>query len=333
MKKRAKNILLGSGAALGGLWAAAAASYRLTEKLAGLALDREYPLNTRKSSAKRPGPRSTPEVRDAIERLENGDLETVEITAEDGVPLVGHWYACAQPKRVIVAMHGWRTSWARDFGVIADFWHKNGCCVLYAEQRGQGASGGEYMGFGILERRDCLNWVQWVNQRTGGKLPVYLGGVSMGATTVLMAAGLDLPENVKGVIADCGFTSPQAIWKYVAEKKYHIPYGRFRSGAINGICRQKFKIGDMNYSAADAMRTNKTPVLFVHGAEDHFVPIEMTYENYMACAAPKRLLVIPGAEHAMSYFRDRETYERALTDFWREYDGDSQDQKSAAGTD
>lgn len=80
--------------------------------------------------------------------------------------------------------------------MVSDCWKRNRCSVLYAEQRGQGNSGGDFIGFGQIERYDCLDWIHWVSERCGTELPIYLCGVSMGATTVLMAAGLDLPENV-----------------------------------------------------------------------------------------------------------------------------------------
>ncbi len=47
----------------------------------------------------------------------------------------------------------------------------------------------------------------------------------------------------------------------------------------------------------------------------------MTYENYEACAAPKRLLIVPGATHGRSYLVDRESYEAAVRSFWDEFDG------------
>ncbi len=115
----------------------------------------------------------------AEKALEESDCETVEILSHDGLKLVGHWHCGENPKRIIVAMHGWRSSWAKDFGVIAPFWHGSDCAVLYPEQRSQGNSEGEFITFGLLERHDCLQWVHWVNERTGGVLPIYLAGVSM----------------------------------------------------------------------------------------------------------------------------------------------------------
>lgn len=260
----------------------------------------------------------------ASEKLQNSGCEEVEIINQDGIHLIGHWHPCENPKRIIIAMHGWRSSWSRDFGIIADFWKDSGCSVLYAEQRGQGSSEGEYMGFGMLERYDCLEWIKWVNEHTGGNLPVYLGGASMGATTVLMAAGLELPENVHGIVADCGFTSPHAIWKHVVENNLHMPYGLY-SPVANDLCKKKIHVGTKEYSAVDAMQKCKVPVLFIHGTDDQFVPVEMTYENYKACAAPKHLFVVPGADHGMSYYTDKVGYEKCLLDFFAAYDTANQE--------
>lgn len=323
MNGTVKKLLIGAGIGAGLALCGRAISLAITKKMMGVALDRSVTLEEGSEKEKL---MQSPELLEAMaaaeasaKALENSGCEEVVITAFDGISLVGHWQSCESPKRVIVAMHGWRSSWTSDFGVIADFYRKQDCCVLYAEQRGQGESGGDYMGFGLLERYDCLSWVRWVNERTGGKLPVYLGGVSMGATTVLMATGLDLPSNVCGVVADCGFTSPYAIWKHVSEKNLHLPYGP-RSKVVDDICRKRINFGAKDYSCADALAVCKVPVLFVHGTDDRFVPVEMTYENYKACASSKRLLIVPGAEHAMSYLVEQQRYEQAVIDFWSEYD-------------
>ena len=151
-------------------------------------------------------------------------------------------------------------------------------------------------------------------------LPIYLSGISMGATTVLMAAGEALPKNVKGITADCGFTSPKAIWRHVTEQNLHMSYSPIRRRWLDGAFRRKLHAGLGSYSTLTAMKACRTPVLFVHGTADAFVPIEMTYENYLACAAPHRLVVIPGAGHGMSYALEPETCRRAMESFWEEFD-------------
>lgn len=93
-----------------------------------------------------------------------------------------------------------------------------------------------------------------------------------------------------------------------------------RSAAINDLYRRALNIEDTDYSTTDAMKACSVPVLFIHGTDDAFVPIEMTYENYKACAAPKRLLVVPGADHGMSYCVEKENYEAAVKEFWQAFD-------------
>jgi fermentation-respiration switch protein FrsA (DUF1100 family) len=175
------------------------------------------------------------------------------------------------------------------------------------------------MSFGILERRDCLEWAKWAENKTNAQKPVYLMGISMGAATVMMASCLDLPEKVRGIIADCGFTSPHDIWKSVTESRFHIPYGLCVKRAER-ICKKRLNESAKQYSCPNALKNSKVPVLFVHGSDDKFVPIEMTYENYKACAAPKRLLIVPGADHGMSYYVDPDAYRDAILRFWNDFE-------------
>ncbi len=336
MKKSTKNILISSTVAASTMAALAGAVVTSSKYLMKVALDRELPKSSSKNTEKLTGSKKFVEFLDsnsAYEKAlaEDPSLESVEIRTEDDVILVGHWYENPKAKRIIVAMHGWRSSWARDFGAISSFWHKNGCSVLYAEQRGQNNSGGDYMGFGMLERHDCLEWVRWINDKVGTKLPIYLAGVSMGASTVLMASELELPENVHGIIADCGFTSPHAIWKHVAEKNLHLSYGIIGKIA-NDLCKKKINLSSKEYSAPFALSKTNVPVIFIHGSDDKFVPIEMTYENYKACASPKRLLVVPGAEHGLSYFTDQKAYEKAVLEFWQDFDNTPPENKEPIDT-
>lgn len=323
MKKFTKNILFASGISLAGIAMSGVFCGATAAGMLHMALDREEPEFVRKRKARFKRSKEytdfEKEVSAAAGRLEQSNFETVEIISRDGIRLVGHWYPCQHPRRIVIAMHGWRSSWSRDFGTVADFWFQNHCNVLFAEQRGQNNSGGDYMGFGMLERYDCLDWVQWVDARFNGKLPIYLGGLSMGATTVLMAAGLGIPQTVHGIVADCGFTSPHEIWKYVTKKNLHLPYG-IHGIFANDLCRKRIHIGAKDCSSVDALRDCTVPVLFIHGTDDRLVPIEMTYENYKACNAPKRLFVVPGADHAMSYHIDKTGYESAVKQFWQEYD-------------
>lgn len=321
MKKSVRNLMIGWGAVAVGMAAMGATSFASTKKMVDVALDRNLPKlgNLERARESLRGFRDNSdflkEMDSSAVKLREKHHETVEMVSYDGKKLVGHWFPAQHPRRVLIAMHGWRSSWDSDFGMIADFRHRYDCSVLYAEQRGQGNSSGEYMGFGMIERHDCLNWIYWVNRRYGEKLPVYLAGVSMGATTVLMTAGLKLPDNVRGIMADCGFTSAHDIWKHVAKNNLHLSYG-LRGEIADNLCRRKIKMKSDACSTTEAMKKCKVPVLFAHGSADHFVPVEMTYENYRACRSEKQLLIVPGADHGMSYYLERKRYEKACREFW-----------------
>ena len=174
------------------------------------------------------------------------------------------------------------------------------------------------MAFGLLERYDCLDWLNWLQEHAGPDVPIYLAGVSMGAATVLMTADLALPDRVHGIMADCGFTSPDAIWRHIAQNNLHLPYAMNRR-LVDDMVRRRIS-GFGRQSTVDALKKTRVPVLLIHGTEDHFVPVEMTYQNYVACASPKRLLVVPGADHGMSYLVDRPLYQSTTLAFWRDFD-------------
>lgn len=317
-----KKWMMGAGVGAAGLAAAGAMSYALTRELVSVAVDRECPGRIAEKARRKFT--STEKNRAFVAhlarmgmKLRRTPMQTVTIAARDGEMLVGHWYDCPSPRRIVIAMHGWRSSWDQSFGMVADFLHRNGCAVLFAEQRGQGASGGEHMGLGALEQHDCQSWATWAAEK--GSLPIYLAGVSMGATTVLMASALELPETVRGIIADCGFTSPEEMGRFVMKNNLHLSYA-LRAMAADALCREKNKAGIRGHSAVTALKKNKRPVLFIHGSADSVVPVDMTYENYRACAGPKEILIVPGADHGMSYYLDKPRYEAALKSFWAKYD-------------
>ncbi len=324
MNITAKNIVISSSVTAAGLVAVGAFCHVSASCLTRIALDRVPPekmiLGRRRLSGSKKISKLHKSCEEASKKLLTAEHDKVVIKSFDGIKLTGHWFACENPKRVIIAMHGWRSSWSRDFGAISPFWHQHDCAVLYAEQRGQGESEGDYMSFGLLERLDCLEWIKWAIQKTEGKLPIYLGGISMGASTVLMTGGLTLPQNVRGIIADCGFTSPHDIWRHVVKNNLKIPYDIY-SPLIDVIIQKKLSVNARQYSCTEAMKTCKTPVLFIHGSDDKFVPIWMTYENFKACRSPKRLFIVPGATHGLCYLVNQKGYERSCINFWRDYDG------------
>ena len=244
------------------------------------------------------------------------NAETVLLRSREGLTLVGHFRKCENAERILIAFHGWRSAWYRDFGLLSEFWEKEKCSVLYVEQRAQNESEGAYIGFGLTERYDCLDWARWVMDHCGSDLPIYLTGVSMGATSVLMAAGMGLPDAVRGVIADSAYTSPQDIWQYVMGHNLHLPT-LLATPIADGICKKRLAAGAGSCSTLVSLAETDVPVLLIHGEDDHFVPLKMARANLAACHSPCELLVVPGADHAMSYYMDKDTYEEATRRFWQ----------------
>ncbi|MCQ2554119.1 MAG: alpha/beta hydrolase [Clostridia bacterium] len=320
VKKIARRALFGSSV----VSAAVISSYMTSKLLVDTAIDKEMPKAMNRIKPIITGRVGDKEFLDELEEkskwLEAQKNEVIEITAHDGAKLKAHWIPVRHPKRILIAMHGWRSSWHRDFGTVAESWFANDCSVLFCEQRGQNDSDGEYMGFGMTERFDVQDWAKYIEARFGRRVPVYLVGVSMGAATVLMASGLELPKNVRGIIADCGFTSPNAVWDHVVKNNLHIGGLGLAHKFADGIFREKTDMDLDDYSTVDALKTNELPVFFVHGTKDPLVPVEMTYENYLACHSEKELLIVPGAGHGMSYYTEPDKYEEMTIEFFKKHD-------------
>ncbi len=318
MNKSSKRLLIAAGVGsvllLGATVLTSRALVSVAVKRDGLKLKVPHRLQSRVSGGLLDDPKLQ-KVAIARKRAMALETEPVSITSRDGLRLKGYIYGCENPKRIILAMHGWRSDWKTDFGSCVDFLYGEGSVLICPDQRGQNDSEGEYIGFGVLERHDCIDWLQFVTERYPEDIPIYLLGVSMGASTVLMASGSKMNDRVKGIIADCGFTSPHAIWKHVLDNNLKIKE-KFTYPLANAIIKRKARFDGDGYSTLDALKVNTRPVLFIHGSSDGFVPISMTFENYLATVAPKQLFIVPGAGHGMSYLTDTAGYQNNVREFF-----------------
>ena len=240
--------------------------------------------------------------------------EDVEITSFDGLTLRGKYYEYAPGAPIELMLHGYRGSAERDMPGGALRSHRVGRSALVVDQRASGSSDGSVISFGINERRDCLSWVEFMIQKFGPEVKIILTGISMGGATVMMAAGEDLPDNVIGILSDCGFSSPKEIICKVI-RQLGLParplYPLVKLGAkLFG----RFDLEET--SALEALKRSKKPVIFFHGESDDFVPCEMSKACFDACASYKRLVTVPNAGHGLAYPVDPERYIRELKDFF-----------------
>jgi len=263
----------------------------------------------------------SPSLEPYLEQMDEGrqwflsrEPEKVEIFSFDGLRLRGLYLHNPEAKGTIILMHGYRMDGYTDFTCVYKKYYEAGFSLLNAFQRAHAESEGEYITFGVLERFDCRDWAEYVTDRFGQEHKIVLDGLSMGAATVLMAAELPLPENVAGIIADCGFTSPWDQLAHLCKTKYHLPvHPLLDSADIFARILGKFSL--KGCSTIETMKKNTLPVLFLHGEADQFVPTAFSVRAFEACAGPKRLVTIPGAAHGVSYLVDQETCDRELDEF------------------
>ena len=247
-----------------------------------------------------------------VQKIQEEPFEHVCIRSYDGTKLSGRYYHRRDNAPIQIMFHGYRSPAVRDCSGGSLLALKNGRNVLMVDQRAHGKSSGRVISFGIRERRDCLCWVEYVNARFGSNVPIVLSGLSMGAATVLMAMDLEMPQNVKCIVADCPYSSPIAIiQKVCADLKYPVkltkPFLYCGASVFGGF--------DLNESsAADAVRRSNIPILLIHGDDDRFVPCEMSKE---ICAAGNniRLEIFPGAGHGLSYLTNKDRYAQITTEF------------------
>ena len=240
--------------------------------------------------------------------------EDLWIQSFDGLRLHGTLMKNGEGKKLVIQAHGFRSSPIHDFMAIFPYFWNKGFSVLMVDHRAHCESEGTYITYGVHERCDMRDWVYKALEELGDDTEIILHGISMGASTVLMTSALDLPQNVKGIIADSGYTSPYDIFVEVLDRTFHAK--PFPILPITGIIAEyKANFGFKDASTISAMEENQIPVIFFHGEDDDFVPIEMSEANFEACMAKKEFVRIEGAKHACGYVVDKAKCTAAMDKF------------------
>lgn len=224
-------------------------------------------------------------------------------TSFDGLKLAARYYD-NNSTCTILLFHGYRSSAAHDFSCAVEMYYKMGFNILMPDQRAHGKSEGKYITFGVNESRDVLSWLEFLNINFTPE-QVIISGISMGGSTVLYALNLPLPPNVKGVIADCGFTSPAEIIEKVGKDSYKInakPFIPF----LNFACRVLGKFSITKHNTIDCVAKTNLPIMLIHGEKDTFVPCEMSKKAFENCHENCRLFLSSEAGHGTSFLFDTE---------------------------
>ncbi|MBR3357420.1 MAG: alpha/beta hydrolase [Solobacterium sp.] len=290
------------------------------DRLYRFAAARDMKKITRKKKGGQSSRRELPEEwrqmrEDGKEVMRSLPHEARCIISDDGLRLYGEYYRCAEPKRVVLCAHGYRGTAEGDFCDKIRFLRDAGCDLLLIHQRACGESEGDAITFGARESQDILKWLDTIET----DLPVYLYGISLGATSVLLCA--DRTERIAGIIADCGFSSMHAILAYLGKRWMRLPAFPFLN-ILDGFCRVRAHFAMREADTADALRNTRIPVLFFHGTEDAFVPPENSRRSYELCGSAKKLVLTEKAGHNGSHLADPDKYEKEVLDFFAEYDSE-----------
>lgn len=253
-------------------------------------------------------------IKERKELMMSQPHEDLWIESFDGLKLHATWFPQGECKKVVICFHGYTSQGMSDYIGLSGYYLQKGYSMLLVDERAHGQSEGKHIGFGCLDRQDALKWIEKVIKDCGEDVEILLHGTSMGGATVLMTSGLKLPIQVKGIISDCAFTSAKEVFTHVLKSMYHMP--AFPTIQISDFMNRKLSgYGLDECNAAREVKKAKVPILLIHGSGDTFVPCSMCETIYQNCASPKKKLIIEGAAHAESYYKDPTSYEKALNEF------------------
>nr|WP_249745377.1 alpha/beta hydrolase [Mesobacillus boroniphilus] len=245
---------------------------------------------------------------------EEQSFELVEIKSEDGLKLNARFLKNDKPSgKAVILAHGYKGN-SEQMPGITKFYYEQGFDILKPDARGHGLSEGDYVGYGWHDRNDYVQWSKFLAEEAGAE-DIFLHGFSMGAATVLMASGEKLPEQVKGIIADSGYTTVLEELSHQLKYLYNLPaFPIMQVTSVITNIRAGYTFAEA--SAIDSVAKNKLPLLIIHGDKDALVPTEMGKRIFEKANSDKELWIVPGAGHTEAYTIAEQEYQEKLKAFW-----------------
>lgn len=228
-----------------------------------------------------------------------------------------HSYVVTQnSNKWAIVVHGYGGS-GKLMSDKSKYFYDMGYNVLIPDLRGHGKSEGDYIGMGWKDRLDIISWINFIIKENPNA-EIVLHGTSMGAATVLMTSGENLPSNVKAIVADCAYTSAWDEFSYQLETYLKVP-SYYILNVTNMVTKLKAGYSLKEASALESVKKATVPILFIHGDKDKFVPYSMMDKLYDATISPKEKLTIEGGEHANSDLVSPFLYWLTVEDFLNQY--------------
>lgn len=237
-----------------------------------------------------------------------------KIESFDKLSLYGKYYEFDKDYPIEIMFHGYRGNAERDLSTGIKRARRCNHNVLLVDQRASGLSDGHVISFGINEYKDCLTWINYCLMIFGKEQKLILTGISMGAATVLMASSQDLPNNVIGILADCGYSSPKEIIKKCTKDMKLPPNICYPFIYLGAKIYGRFNLNE--FSPEQSVKQTNKPILFIHGDEDSFVPCYMSEKMYKICNSEKKLFIVNRADHGVAYLVNKDKYVNTVIDFF-----------------
>ncbi|WP_188206982.1 alpha/beta hydrolase [Alkalibacillus aidingensis] len=252
-------------------------------------------------------------VGEANEWFDEQDTEILEHISYDDLNLVAQFIENSSDEgRAVILAHGFRNT-GDDMGKLAKLYYDKGFDILLPDARGHGESEGDYIGYGWHDRLDILDWID-VLIRDYGVEDIILHGNSMGAATVLMTSGEELPDEVKGIVADSGYSTVKEELAYQLENIYGLPpFPLLDVTSVITNIRAGYYLGEA--SAVDQVQENTLPLLIIHGEGDDLVPTTMAHEIFEAAGGDKELWLVPDAGHTKAFDNVTEEFYERVSNF------------------
>ena len=241
--------------------------------------------------------------------------EALSITSNDGLKLVGAFFPNGHSHKYAIIIHGYSNQKENFYDIVCKY-HEKGFNVLAPDLRAHGKSEGKYIGMGWLDKEDIKLWINKIIS-IDDKAQIVLHGVSMGAATVMMTSGEPLPQNIKAVIEDCGYTSVKDIFSSELKKRFNLPsFPIINFAAFSIYMHAGYNI--FTASCVDQIAKSSIPFLIIHGTADNFVPVDMAYK-IKDSANIHDILIVKGAGHTESRFLAPEAYYNKVWNFINYY--------------
>jgi fermentation-respiration switch protein FrsA (DUF1100 family) len=241
------------------------------------------------------------------------------LTSRDGLKLSGYYLPASKPTdKLVILTHGYLGN-AKQMGLFGQYYHNDlGYNIFMPDARGHGKSEGNYYGFGWPDRLDLIDWTYSLVKKLGPDTKVAYHGLSMGAATVLMASGEELPRQVKAIIADSPYESVYQLFKYQMNRMFHLPaFPLLDSTSVLTKIRAGYSFREA--SALKEVEKTNVPILYIHGKGDTFVPTEMTMDLYRHTSSDAELFLVPNANHGESFALAEDEYKMRTNHFLNRY--------------